>query len=126
MIADASLCVDDIPCKIAEFSFESFLTANGVDEAIPFTRLFEFAVVDDDDGGKLLGVVKDFFDVSWLCERGFLDGGDEGDKFVVVVVSLVVDGGLCSNREIRVREPNKALFDADCWALSCNFWSSDR
>jgi hypothetical protein len=90
--------------------------------------------VDDDDddggggGGKLLDVVKDFFDVSWLCEREFLDGGDAGDKFVVVVVvvSLVVDGGLCSNREIRLREPNKTLFDADCWALSCNFWSSDR
>lgn len=69
LIADASLFVDDIPCKIAEFSFESFLTANGVDEAIPFIRLFEFVgVVDDEDGGggggKLVDVVKDFFDVS--------------------------------------------------------------
>ncbi len=63
LIADASLFVDDIPCNIAEFSFESFLTANGVEEAIPFTRLVELAV-DDDVGGKTVGVVKDFFDGS--------------------------------------------------------------
>jgi len=39
------------------------LTENGVEEAIPFTRLVELAV-DDDGGGKTVGVVKDFFDGS--------------------------------------------------------------
>ncbi len=130
LIADASLFVDDIPCGNAEFSFESFFTANGVEEAIPFIRLFEFVVdVDDDDDDKEV-VVKDFRDGSWLCERIVLDvdeddGGDVGD-ILVGVDSFVVDGGLCSNRDIRPREPSKTVFDVDCWALSCNFWSSDR
>ncbi len=134
MIADASLFVDDIPWGKAEFSFESFLTANGVEEAIPLTRLFEFVVVvgdgDGDDDGKEVVVTKDFLVGSWLCERLVRDGGDVGDKFVDVgsftVVVVVVVVGLCSNRDIRPREPSKTVFDVDCWALSCNFWSSDR
>jgi len=133
LIADASLLVDDIPWFKAEFSFESFLTANGVEDAIPFIRLFEFVVVVVvDDTGKEVVVVKDFRVGSWLCERIFLDVneddvGDVGDKFVVVVVvdSFVIDGGLCSNRDMRPREPSIPV-DVDCWALSCNFWSSDR
>lgn len=128
-IAVASLFVDDKTV----FSFESFFTANGIDVAIPLMRLlFELpvvVVVDDDDWGRDVAVVKDFLAKSWLWERLFLDADDEdGGEVGARVDSLFVDVGLCSNREMRPREPNNALlFDVDCCAaLSCNFWSSDR
>ncbi len=115
LIADASLFVEDVPVGKFEFSFESFLTANGVEEAIPFIRVF--------DGGKDAAVVKGFFVGSWLCERFVREVDDGGDK--LVNDSFVV--GLFSNRETRPREPAApVLFDVDCWALSCNFWSSER
>jgi hypothetical protein len=59
LIADASLFVDDVPEGKAVFSFESFFTANGVDDAIPFITVFEF-----DDGGKEVDVDKGFLDGS--------------------------------------------------------------
>lgn len=118
LIADVSLFVVDIPVDKAVFSLESFFSANGVDEAIPFITVFEFVVVvvvvDD---GKEVVVDKDFLDGSWLCERLVRDvddddDGDVGDKFVND--SLVDDGGIFSKRDIRPREPSVTLFDVDC------------
>lgn len=124
-------------------SFESLFTENGVEDAIPFNREFELevVVVVDDEVGTEFARVNDFLDGSWLCERFIRDVGDVGDKFVnvslldaVVVVdapvAATVLGEGFSNREIRPREPSVTLLFgnviADCWAFSCNFWSSDR
>lgn len=129
LIAVASLFVDDKTV----FSFESFFTANGIDAAMPLIRLFELpvvvVVVVVVGWGRDVAVVEDFLTKSWLWERLFLEADDDdGGEVGARVESLFADVGLCSNREMRPREPKSALlFDVDCWAaLSCNFWSSDR
>ena len=93
-----------------EFSLESFFTAKGVEVAIPLIRLLLLVI------GNELVAVTGFFVGSWLNDRLFLCA-----ILRFGLLSLVIEFELFSKREIRFLDGFVV-----CWALSCNFWSSDR